>query len=171
MSCSESANVLSGVALICGPRRNRPSGRIISQSTRATTGCRSGPSEQRRRVTASNRPRRFRSSDERPLSARLTRWRSSRRRSLVPTDSGRSALDAGTRLSAHKRPSRSAWDWLSWVESRCGAVAVGRAYLLLPLSSGGASLARPWLRFHTRSSNRTGRFPASGSRTRLHAFF
>jgi hypothetical protein len=28
-------------------------------------------------------------------------------------------------------------------------VAVGRTYLLPPLSSGGASLARPWLRFHT----------------------
>jgi hypothetical protein len=28
-------------------------------------------------------------------------------------------------------------------------VAVGRTYLLPPLSSGGASLALPWLRFHT----------------------
>ena len=35
------------------------------------------------------------------------------------------------------------------VESRCGAVAVGRTYLLPPLSCGGASLARPWLCFHT----------------------
>jgi hypothetical protein len=35
------------------------------------------------------------------------------------------------------------------VESECGAVAVGRTYLLPPLSSGGASLVRPWLRFHT----------------------
>src|SRR5262252_11162527 len=35
------------------------------------------------------------------------------------------------------------------VESRCGAVAVGQTYLLPPLSFGGASLARPWLRFHT----------------------
>jgi hypothetical protein len=35
------------------------------------------------------------------------------------------------------------------VESRCGAVAVGLAYLFPPLSSGGASLAEPWLRFHT----------------------
>src|SRR6266567_3518413 len=34
------------------------------------------------------------------------------------------------------------------VESRCGAVAVGRTYLLPPLSSGGASLVPPWLRFH-----------------------
>src|SRR5712671_6367997 len=35
------------------------------------------------------------------------------------------------------------------VESRCGAVALGGTYLLPPLSSGGASLVRPWLRFHT----------------------
>ena len=35
------------------------------------------------------------------------------------------------------------------VESRCGAVAVGRTYLLPPLSSGGASLVRPWPRLHT----------------------
>ena len=34
------------------------------------------------------------------------------------------------------------------VELRCGAVAVGWAYLFPPLSSGGASLAQPWLRFH-----------------------
>jgi hypothetical protein len=34
------------------------------------------------------------------------------------------------------------------VESRCGAVAVDRTYLLPPLSSGGASLVPPWLRFH-----------------------
>ena len=34
------------------------------------------------------------------------------------------------------------------VESRCGAVALGRTYLLPPLSFGGASLVRPWLRFH-----------------------
>src|SRR5499427_4628068 len=34
------------------------------------------------------------------------------------------------------------------VESRCGAVSVGRTYLFPPLSSGGASLVRPWLRFH-----------------------
>jgi hypothetical protein len=34
------------------------------------------------------------------------------------------------------------------VESRCGAVAVDGTYLLPPLSSGGASLVPPWLRFH-----------------------
>jgi hypothetical protein len=38
--------------------------------------------------------------------------------------------------------------WSRMVESRCGAVALGRTYLLPPLSSGGASMVRPWLRFH-----------------------
>jgi hypothetical protein len=36
----------------------------------------------------------------------------------------------------------------SLVESRCGAVSVGRTYLFPPLSSGGALVVRPWLRFH-----------------------
>jgi len=35
------------------------------------------------------------------------------------------------------------------VESRCGAVALGRTYLFPPLSSAGASIVQPWLRFHT----------------------
>src|SRR5271169_1856947 len=39
-------------------------------------------------------------------------------------------------------------NWLLVVESRCGAVAVGRTYLLPPLSSGGALVVLPWLRFH-----------------------
>src|ERR1700732_4457160 len=34
------------------------------------------------------------------------------------------------------------------VESGCDAVAVGRTYLLPPLSSGGALVVQPWLRFH-----------------------
>src|SRR6266576_4977855 len=34
------------------------------------------------------------------------------------------------------------------VESRCGAVALGRTYLLPPLSSDGALVVPPWLRFH-----------------------
>jgi hypothetical protein len=34
------------------------------------------------------------------------------------------------------------------VESSCGAVALGRPYLLPPLSSGGALVVQPWLRFH-----------------------
>jgi hypothetical protein len=37
----------------------------------------------------------------------------------------------------------------AWGRAECGAVAVGRTYLLPPPSSGGASLARPSLRFHT----------------------
>ena len=35
-----------------------------------------------------------------------------------------------------------------WVKSRCGAVTVGPTYLFPPLSSGGALVVRPWLRFH-----------------------
>src|SRR5258708_1474350 len=34
------------------------------------------------------------------------------------------------------------------VESRCVAVSVGRTYPFPPLSSGGALVVRPWLRFH-----------------------
>jgi len=33
-------------------------------------------------------------------------------------------------------------------KSRCGAVALGKTYLLPPLSFGGASMVPPWLRFH-----------------------
>jgi len=56
------------------------------------------------------------------------------------------------------------------VESECGAVAVGRTYLLPPFR-----LAVPhWFDRGSvstpRSSNRTCRFAASGSRTRRHAF-
>src|SRR5450631_2830417 len=44
---------------------------------------------------------------------------------------------------------RRPWRHLRFlVESRCGAVALGRTYLLPPLSSGGALVVRPWLRFH-----------------------
>jgi hypothetical protein len=45
------------------------------------------------------------------------------------------------------------------VESRCGAVAVGRTDLLPPLSSGGALLVRPWLRLHTHRVTGGGRPP------------
>src|SRR6201987_2916149 len=43
------------------------------------------------------------------------------------------------------------WDssaGLKRVASRWGAVVLGRTYLLPPLSSGGALVVRPWLRFH-----------------------
>src|SRR6516225_6714604 len=49
----------------------------------------------------------------------------------------------------HPAVARGEAEGLSWVQLRGGAVAVGRTYLLPPLSSGGASLGRPWLRFHT----------------------
>src|SRR5436190_22245294 len=51
-----------------------------------------------------------------------------------------------SRYGRDEQWSKSGW---SPVESECGAVAVGRTYLLPPLSFGGASLVRPWLRFHT----------------------
>jgi hypothetical protein len=57
------------------------------------------------------------------------------------------------------------------VELRCGAVSLGRTYLLPPLSSGGALVVRPWLRFHIPLIEPDRRLsPASGSRTRSHAF-
>src|SRR5215467_12583160 len=57
------------------------------------------------------------------------------------------------------------------VESECGAAAVGPTYLLPPLSSGGASLVRPWLRFHTpliERSRRISRTALSDKTSRLH---
>jgi hypothetical protein len=44
------------------------------------------------------------------------------------------------------------------------------AYLLPTLLVAGASISRSCSVSTSRSSNRTGGFPASGSRTRLHAF-
>ncbi len=74
------------------------------------------------------------SAEEGPPSAHLPPCRSLRRRPLI-----------GTTAVAQ------AWrrELVFMVESRCGAVAVARTYLFPPLSSGGASLVRTWLRFHT----------------------
>ena len=47
---------------------------------------------------------------------------------------------------------------------------LGKAYLFPTLSFVGASISQPCSVSTSRSSNRTGGFPASGSRTRLHAF-
>ena len=50
-------------------------------------------------------------------------------------------------------------------------MAVGRTYLLPPLSSGGASLVRPWLRFHTpliEPDWRISRIRLSDKTSRLH---
>ena len=60
---------------------------------------------------------------------------------------------------------------LLWVELGCGAVAVGRAYLFPPLSSGGALVARPWLRFHIpliEPDVRISRIRLSDKTSRLH---
>src|SRR5271170_1513617 len=69
---------------------------------------------------------------------------SARRVSPVAAYSGEGLLLQAT---ADAQPPR--WGPPFMVESECGAVALGRTYLLPPLSSGGASLVRPWLRFHT----------------------
>src|ERR1039458_2878108 len=45
------------------------------------------------------------------------------------------------------------------VESRCGAVALGKTYLLPPLSFGGASMVPRWLRFHIHRVTGGGRPP------------
>src|SRR5437764_6314914 len=58
------------------------------------------------------------------------------------------ALDLPARRIRHARLRQRVLHSPNSVESRCGAVAVGRAYLLPPLSCGGASLVRPWLCFH-----------------------
>ncbi len=58
------------------------------------------------------------------------------------------------------------------VESRCGAVAVGMGCLLPPLSSGGARVPKPWLRFHTpliEPDMRIARIRLSDRTSRLHS--
>ena len=52
------------------------------------------------------------------------------------------------RRQARRRISPSGQEGPQMVELRCGAVSVGRTYLFPPLSSGGALVVRPWLRFH-----------------------
>ncbi len=69
-----------------------------------------------------------------PLLARLGLHGNARFTSVVPP--GADSQDGGA-----VRP--------EVVESGCGAVAVGSAYLCPPLSPGGASIAGPLLRFHT----------------------
>src|SRR5450759_5036449 len=66
-----------------------------------------------------------------------------------------SLADKSSRAKTHRCPlcsksgqTRVRSDCPLSVESRCGAVALGRTYLLPPLSSGGALMVPPWLRFH-----------------------
>ena len=73
---------------------------------------------------------------------------------LAATRKGRFGLTAVHLYRDGNRP--------QWVESRCGAVAVGRAYLLPPLSCGGASLGRPLLPF-PHPPGRRRQSPASAS--------
>jgi hypothetical protein len=49
--------------------------------------------------------------------------------------------DAG--FTSISRPQQGGFNATICVESRCGAVAVGRTYLFPPLSSGGALVVRP----------------------------
>src|SRR4030095_6436413 len=60
----------------------------------------------------------------------------------------RGALHSDVRCWGLNRPKSVTPEGRLLVESRCGAVALGRTYLLPPLSSGGASMVPPWLRFH-----------------------
>src|SRR5215471_5354902 len=76
------------------------------------------------------------------------------------------------RLTCRERvhpPTRSEGPFM--VESRCGAVSVGRTYLFPPLSSGGALVVRPWLRFHIpliEPDRRLYRIRLSDKTSRLH---
>ena len=62
--------------------------------------------------------------------------------------SGADIANKRSHLVPQKTVSRAIWSSGIGVESRCGAVALGRTYLLPPLSSGGALVVQPWLRFH-----------------------
>ena len=55
----------------------------------------------------------------------------------------RSGQGANFRFGQEHRTFLSVNEFHYLVESRCGAVAVGSAYLFPPLSPGGASLAEP----------------------------
>src|SRR5476649_375667 len=61
---------------------------------------------------------------------------------------GPPAMSAVRSLSGESRHAAGGPFRSKRVESRGGAVALGRTYLLSPLSSGGASMVLPWLRFH-----------------------
>jgi len=77
------------------------------------------------------------------------------------------------RCSRHETiPTKTADRCQYWsrVESRCGAVVLGSAYLFPALSFAGASLALPCSVSTSRSSNPACGFPAPGFRTRLHSY-
>src|ERR1700747_412838 len=84
--------------------------------------------------------------------------------------------------SRAKRKTYARTEFFGLVESRCGAVALGRTYLFPPLSSGGALVVPPWLRFHIpliepdrrisriRLSDKTSRFRVQRHLQLLHRF-
>src|SRR5580693_309510 len=69
-------------------------------------------------------------------------------RPRVPNNSAGRRVEAGL-WPCHLGPATICAEPPLTVESRRGAVALGRACLFPPLSSGGALVAQPWLRFHT----------------------
>src|ERR1035437_2661778 len=66
----------------------------------------------------------------------------------LPTNQRRDKAARNVRYASNSDRSRHQSELTLSVESRCGAVALGRTYLLPPLSSGGALMVPPWLRFH-----------------------
>ena len=66
-----------------------------------------------------------------------------------PSMFSKAAPTAKARLYAIRIHEAAARGLRKPVESRCGAVALGPVCLLPPLSSGGARVTSPWLRFHT----------------------
>ena len=74
-------------------------------------------------------------------------WSSSNRSKMDPTCELSSPQWQSERISFYRFFARPRFHTTK-VESRCGAVALGRTYLLPPLSSGGALVVPPWLRFH-----------------------
>src|SRR5262249_61886079 len=81
----------------------------------------------------------------RPLMQTLGTTRTSPRwRAAGPRDAGPNSRQRSMGNRKYYRP----FFGNNQVESRCGAVSVGRTYLFPPLSSGGALVVRPWLRFH-----------------------
>src|SRR5580693_8252609 len=68
-------------------------------------------------------------------------------RPRVPNNSAGRRVEAGL-WPCHLGPATICAEPPLTVESRRGAVALGRACLFPPLSSGGALVAQPWLRFH-----------------------
>src|SRR6516162_10733784 len=89
---------------------------------------------------------------------------------LLRRAKGRVQATIGRQAELNRNPGDGG-HWPDRVESRCGAVAVGRTYLLPPLSSGGALLVRPWLRFHIpliEPDRRIYRIRLSDKTSRLH---